>query len=117
MKNAANFSGHAHFYIWPRRFLLKIFEKYLANAHFFWPIAHFYFESGQAETAAAQGFQGFVAKNPLFFLFICEKEIFNIKSFKAICPGKWPARKIDKILANFTNLEKTVCSHIVVILY
>ena len=36
--------------------------------------AHFYFKSGQAETLAPQGFAGFLATCPLFFLSIFEKE-------------------------------------------
>ncbi|MDB7924826.1 hypothetical protein [Flavonifractor plautii] len=36
--------------------------------------AHFYFKSGQAETLAPQGFAGFLAICPLFFLIKCEKK-------------------------------------------
>lgn len=36
--------------------------------------AHFYFKSGQAETLGAQGFAGFLATCPLFFLIKCEKK-------------------------------------------
>ena len=46
-----------------------------------WPFAHFLptfiFKSGQAETVAPQGFAGFLAICPLFFLIKCEKNIKN----------------------------------------
>ncbi len=54
--------------------------------------AHFYFKSGQAETLAPQGFAGFLATCPLFFLIKCEKKILKIiyKWKKKV--ANWPAR-------------------------
>ncbi len=54
--------------------------------------AHFYFKSGQAETLAPQGFAGFLAICPLFFLIKCEKKILKIiyKWKKKV--ANWPAR-------------------------
>lgn len=53
--------------------------------------AHFYFKSGQAETLGAQGFAGFLATWPLFFLIKCEKILKIIYKWKKKV-ANWPAR-------------------------
>ena len=65
----------AHFYL---GFEVSISENFRKNRIFAqkkWVFAHFYFKSGQPETVAAQGFEGFLPTFPLFSLIYMKKKI------------------------------------------
>lgn len=85
-----HFIGHFLFENWPlptfdielvrnrEVFAREKSQKWRKN----WPFAHFLptfiFKSGQAETVGAQGFAGFLATFPLFYLHLNAKKMLKI---------------------------------------